>query len=150
MKTLDIELAIAKYFGIRRHIIIPNISWGFHYGHEMDLIVITRSNYAKEIEIKISKNDFYADFKKKHNHESIYIREFYYAMPNNLYEQVKNDIPLHAGVLTVDKHVRLMKKPVINNKSIKLTTEDLLKLSRLGCMRIWSLKNKIQKNELKK
>jgi len=25
----EIEVAIAKYYGIRKHIIVPNVSWGF-------------------------------------------------------------------------------------------------------------------------
>jgi hypothetical protein len=34
--TAEIEVVIAKHFGIRQNIIVPNISWGFD-SHEMDL-----------------------------------------------------------------------------------------------------------------
>ena len=35
----EIELAIAKYFDIRKNIIIPNISYGFNI-HECDLFIM--------------------------------------------------------------------------------------------------------------
>ena len=60
----EIELAIAKYYGTREHIIVPNISWGFDYMHECDMFIIKKSGYAVEVEIKRSKNDLINDFKK--------------------------------------------------------------------------------------
>lgn len=56
MNTLEIETAIAMKLDIRKHIIVPNISWGAGL-HECDLLVINKSGYATEIEIKISKSD---------------------------------------------------------------------------------------------
>lgn len=35
--TIEIEERIANYFGVRRCIIVPNISWGM-YMHECDLL----------------------------------------------------------------------------------------------------------------
>ena len=61
--TIEIEVAIATLFDVRKHIIVPNISWGFT-SHEMDIALITKSGFLKEIEIKISKSDFMKDFNK--------------------------------------------------------------------------------------
>lgn len=64
ISLIEMEVAIAEMFGIRTHIIVPNISWGLRGMHEMDLAIIFRSGYLKEIEIKRSIQDLKADFKK--------------------------------------------------------------------------------------
>ena len=54
--TIEMEVAIAAYFGFRQNIIVPNISWGF-MNHEADMFIVRKSGYAIEIEIKRSKSD---------------------------------------------------------------------------------------------
>ena len=80
--TAEMEVAIAKYFGIRTHIVVPNVSWGF-FNHECDLFLIRKSGYGFEVEIKRSKSDMMADFKKKHSHGDRRNRivQLYYAFP---------------------------------------------------------------------
>ena len=150
IKTIEIEESLARFFDVRKCIMVPNISWGFHFGHEMDLFVLKSSGYAVEVEIKISVSDFRADFKKGHHHESRFIREFFYAMPIEIYNMVKDEIPVHAGVITCERNKttgvvfsHLKKSAKANTKSIKLSTEDKLKIGRLAAMRIFSLKKKI-------
>ena len=58
----EIEKDIARYFGIRENIIVPNVSWGFFKTHEADMIIINKSGYMTEVEIKRSYADFLADF----------------------------------------------------------------------------------------
>lgn len=160
--TIEMELAIAKYFGIRKHIIVPNISWGFGM-HECDLFLIKKTGVAVEVEIKISKSDFLADFKKRHNHDDSKnrITEFYYAFPLELYDKCKDLVPENAGILVCEKHyssyrnedvitVIIKRKPKRINGARKLTIAEQLKIARLGCMRIWTLKQKIIKNGNKK
>lgn len=154
IKTLEIEIAVANLFDFRKYIIVPNISWGFHGIHECDLFLISKSNYAYEVEIKVSKADFMKDFEKKHNHKSDYIKEFYYAMPETLYGKVKDQIPEHAGAIVCwysygRVRARIVKESVANKNAKKISLEDELKILRLGTMRIWSLKNKIN-DKLKK
>ena len=156
IKTIDIEICVAKYFGTRQNIIVPNISWGL-LSHEVDLLVVRKSGVAIEIEIKISLQDFKADFKKPHHHQERLnrITEFYYAMPRQLYLKCKDLIPIDAGVITCERYVdyakreeiqaRTEKKAVRIKNSRKLTTEEQFKLMRLGCMRIIPLKEKIVK-----
>jgi hypothetical protein len=105
IKTIDIEVAIAKYYGVRKNIIVPNISWGFHWMHECDMFIVTKAGIATEIEIKISKSDLLADFKKGHDHKDRAgrITYFYYAMPETLYEKCKDIIPKEAGILTCER-----------------------------------------------
>lgn len=159
LTTIEMEVAIAKYFGVRQNIIVPNISWGF-MNHEADMFVVKKSGYATEIEIKRTKSDLLADFKKPHNHKDKLnrIQELYYAIPETIYQACKDLIPSHAGILTCDKwytdylkenkwvvNVRTRRDPVKNKSARKLNEKEKLKIASLGTMRIWSLKEKIIK-----
>ena len=157
LRTIEMEVAIAKYFNPRQNIIVPNISWGF-LSHEADLYIIRPSGYAVEVEIKISKSDFLADFKKKHNHndKGNHISEFYYAIPIKLYDECVNLIPKDAGILVCEKYyddimdrtyinVRTKRKAIRIKNAKKLTEKEISQISRLGSMRIWNLKNRIIK-----
>lgn len=151
------ELAIAKYFEIRQNVIVPNISWGFGM-HECDLFILKKSGYAVEVEIKRSKSDLLADFKKAHHHhdEKNRISELYYALPEELYEKCEEFIPENAGIIVCYRCINYKKETVIvarvkrKAKKVKgarkLTIEEQFKVARLGCLRIWSLKQKIIKN----
>jgi hypothetical protein len=154
--TIEMEVAIAKYFGIRQHIIVPNISWGFGM-HECDLFIITKAGVAIEIEIKKTRSDLLADFKKGHDHKDKQnrITEFYFAIPEYLYEKCKDLIPEDAGIITcyrwtdymkrerIDAHIK--RKATRRKGARKLTTEEQMRIARLGTMRIWTLKEKIIK-----
>lgn len=56
--------ALANHFGIVDNLIIPNYSTGLT-GYEADLIVVRKSNWAIEVEIKISIADLRSEFKHK-------------------------------------------------------------------------------------
>lgn len=154
--TIEMELAISRYFGYRQNIIVPNISWGF-MNHEADIFIVKKSGYATEVEIKRSKADLLADFKKGHNHVDRLnrIQELYYALPKNIYEKCKDLIPKNAGILTCERddntwtkekiHVRTVREPVKVRGARKLTDKEKLKIATLGTMRIWTLKEKIIK-----
>ncbi len=150
------EVAIAKLFGIRQNIIVPNISWGFRM-HECDLFIVKKSGIAVEVEIKRSKSDLLADFKKRHHHNDKQnrITELYYALPEELYEKCKEFIPEDAGIIMCYRYTNYRKETYIyatikrKAKRIKgarkLNEEEQLRVARLGTMRIWSLKQKIIK-----
>ena len=80
MKTCELEYAVAEYFGVRTLLMIPNVFWGFGLNYEADLVVVTASRYAYEIELKVSKSDLKADAKKKHNHDGRHFKRLYFAM----------------------------------------------------------------------
>jgi len=156
--TVEMEVSIAKMFGIRQHIIVPNLSWGLTGMHECDLFLIKKSGVGVEVEIKRSKSDFLADFKKGHDHKDRYnrITEFYYAFPQDLVDKCIDLVPPDAGIITCERYVNYKKEVQISahikrqpkriKGARKLTEEEQLKIARLGCMRIWSLKEKIIKN----
>jgi len=158
--TIEIECEIAKYFGIRKNIIVPNISWGLSGMHECDVFIIKPTGFAVEVEIKISRSDLLADFKKGHNHvdRKNRICEFYYAMPKDLYEKCKDLIPEGAGVITSEwiynayymkwyLYTTTQRGATRIKGARRLTEEEQLKVAKLGTMRIWTLKAKIIKND---
>lgn len=154
MPLIEMETSIMKLFGIRENIIVPNISWGFDGIHEIDLFVLRKSGLAIEIEIKRTISDLKADFKKKHNHESSRITKLYYAIPKELLEKSISLIPEDAGIIVCYRlndderniaRASIHREAKIRKNSRKLTSEEQFKIARLGCMRIFNLKNNIIK-----
>lgn len=154
--TPEMEVAIAKYFGIRQHIVVPNVSWGF-FNHECDLFLIRKSGYGFEVEIKRSKSDMMADFKKKHGHKDRANRivQLYYAFPVELLPKVEELVPKDCGIITVEnysydgkeyKQYARMHRDAKRKKGAKrLTQKEQLQIARLGTLRIWTLKEKLNK-----
>ena len=154
LTTIEMELAIAKYFGYRQHIIVPNVSWGFT-SHECDLLLIRKSGYCFEIEIKRSKSDMLADFKKRHGHidRKNRIVQLYYAFPKELLPKLEELVPKECGILTVERYLGWNDKPSTHVSMVRdakrkkgarrLTEKEQLQIARLGTLRIWTLKQKI-------
>lgn len=143
LKSLDIELAVASHFGTSNNLIVPNISWGF-LDYECDLLVVTKSNYAWEIEIKVSRADIIRDKNKRHRHESRKIKFLYFAIPDYLLNCIEH-IPDRAGIIVVDsefKTCRTERHPLMW-KNYKLSDAEKYQIARLGTLRIWGLKRKI-------
>lgn len=151
INTRQMEIALSRYFNCRLNLIVPNVSWGLRdLGHECDMLVIRPSGFAVEVEIKISRGDLIKDAKKWHQHKSELIRQLWFAIPEPLQHCVKF-IPEHAGILVARKHeehwigIDVLRHSPVNKSARSLTPEEILKVSSLGCMRIWSLKSVLQK-----
>jgi len=140
------EAAIARLWGWREHIIVPNVSWGMSLNHECDLLIVRKSHEAVEVEIKTSISDLKADLLKPHRHKSMMIKELWFAVPEYIFAKAFDIIPEHAGIIAVRKRgdgwciatrerSPKRKKP---NEYRKLTDKEVINLGRLGCMRIWS------------
>lgn len=150
----EIELAVAQAFGIRNNIIVPNVSWGFFATHEADLVIINKSGYMTEVEIKRSWQDFLNDFKKHTTHDEGKVMWKYFAVPQSLCEKVWQYLCDNGhrdwGIIqyTESGGAWVVHSPNnIHDKiaSKKLFLEEKLAIARLGCMRIWSLKEKLNK-----
>ena len=111
--------------------------------HECDLLSLSRSGYATEVEIKVSVSDLRADQHKRHKHDDDRIRYLYFALPLRM-ENCAVVVPERAGVILVSRFgrcvVRRRAKP--NPDAHKWTDEDRLQLARLGTLRIWGLKER--------
>lgn len=154
MKTLDIEIALMNYLKVRRKPIVPNVSWGIVIDnrplHECDLLVLSDSNYATEIEIKITKQDLLKDKDKRHGHYHHGVKYLYYAVPSKLKDVALAEIPDRAGLYTIHEHNGLFsvyteRKATANKFAIKWSDKDRTDLLRLGTMRIFTLKRQLQR-----
>ena len=156
--TLDIEITISKYFDFTRNIIVTSVRWGMHI-HECDLLIMTKSRYLYEVEIKITKQDLLKDLKKRHQHRDRRIKHFYFAIPEKLVNCIEH-IPERAGIIIIKWrkpfidyrnnyhegcfYCEEIKKPR-NLSDYKCNDVERMKLLRLGALRIWSLKSRILK-----
>jgi hypothetical protein len=142
----EIEIAIARWFGIRKYVIVPNVSWGF-LPYEADMLILTKSKYVWEVEIKVSRSDLLRDGNKRHQHNTPKVRKLWFAIPEKL-EGCIEQIPERAGVLVVDRTGRVTtssRSPTANPIARKLSDEECFQLARLGALRVWPLKEKIAK-----
>lgn len=140
-----VETAIVNFYNPRTNLIIPNVSWGF-LNHEADLIIISSAGYLTEIEIKISVADCKKDLEKRHGHRSNKIKNLYFAVPEYILDKCLKHIPNRSGVYSITSRgfVEIIRKPISNTLSKKVTIEDRYKLARLGALRIWGLKRKLR------
>jgi hypothetical protein len=150
----EIELGIIGWYKKNYtdfELAVPNVSYGL-LNHEADLIIMNKSGYLTEFEIKRSWSDFLADFKKKHTHEDELVRQFYYVVPKSIFQKVYDFCKSEQKSLSVifyTEEKEFKKEPMpyflykIRNFR-KLFLEEKFKLARLGCFRIWTLKEKLK------
>lgn len=149
MTALEIEIALAYKFHYRTNTIVPNVSWGAGI-HECDLLMVTRSKYAWEIEIKVTKHDLMRDSHKAHAHDHEKIKYLLFAIPDYLY-QFKYAIPAHSGIIVMSRdnrtrglNAQIMRKPEARGR-YQWNENEINDLHRLASLRIWSLKEHIQR-----
>lgn len=144
----EISMAIANWFGIRKFVSVPNISWGFFSDRECDLIVINKTGYAYEVEIKISKSDLIKDKEKWHHHSSARLQKLWFAIPKKL-EHCIDLIPEQAGIFLVlqSGYAKEIKKPIRNKTARKLTDIEQFQIARLGTIRMWREKSLVKELE---
>jgi hypothetical protein len=149
LSVKEIQALLAEHWGIRTNIIVPNVSWGM-LDYEADLLIMNKTGYVTEIEIKRSWSDFLAAFKKDEKaHKSEIIYQFWYCVPDEIYnkcvEKLKEVYPdsfdrpsiisySESGVL--DFHGK--SASYCRGKHRKLYLEEQLKLARLGTLRYWN------------
>lgn len=165
MKTtcVDIEIAIMRKFDFRQNLIVPNITKMMGLvPFETDVLILTKASYAIGFEIKTSKSDLMADFKKpqhtkfnefkngKSGFERYFgkFKHFYYAVPKFLEEDALTVIPDFCGLYSLTKWIDgtstlLQFNEVKQAKKLfnyKWTDKQRYEVARLGAMRIYSLK----------
>lgn len=144
------ELAVVDLINPRIHDIVPNVSWGLGLKHECDLLVLDRKNRFTEIEIKTTKSDLIADFKKPHGHSSAIISRLVYAVPDDILDTAIEVVPQNCGIVVVRycKYVGKFKaswhRQCKHRKLREPINPNLIKkFYELGLMRIWTLKSKL-------
>jgi|WetSurMetagenome_2_1015567.scaffolds.fasta_scaffold924933_1 hypothetical protein len=133
----------------RKNLIVQNVYYGWDLPYEADMIVVSSSGYATEIEIKISKSDLLIDkFKEKHKKERLAkISRYFFAVPESLIEIALKDLPEEVGILGVfikekgtglDIKVTTVRPSKRNSKARALTENEIARLARLQNFRYWS------------
>ena len=158
MTTLEAEIKLLEYFDIKKNIIVPNVTRRSGLvSFECDMLILSKSNYATNIEIKVTAADLKNDKKKKHicaidtrSFKRYYkpIKYFYYAVPSKIIDKALKQIPEFAGLINLDT-MKIVKKPEMLFKT-KWSEKELDKLKRLGTMRVLTLKKNIFKLKNKK
>lgn len=149
MTARQVEIAVAEEFGWRKCDIVPNVYWGWGLNYEADLVVMRKSGWCLEIEIKVTRSDIKADLKKKRQHNSNKFRELWFAVPKELADDP--NIPERAGIIAVTKagaqfYANRIRMAQTNPDAIRADDKERMKLLRLGNMRVWGIKKKIADN----
>ena len=156
IKTIDIEIAIMRHFDFRKNLIVTNITRKF----EADVVVLTPSGYAHGFEIKVSLSDLKADFKKPHHDEKLrhiyyqHFKHFSYAVPVELKDKAISLIPDFCGLYVFEKRENIYDFSFTSCKEVrrpkklydyKWSEKDRLWMARLGAIRVYFLKGKLNK-----
>lgn len=164
------EMIIRQEVSLRNEIAIPNLSWGM-LPYEADLVVINKTGYMREYEIKRSFQDLKADFKKKCYHDAEQVYQFFYVLPISIKEKALELFRMHQSdeayikafgesteryealpaVIFYDDEGHIVDRTRfgghLRGKHRKLFLEEKLTITRLLSIRYWCLRFK--KNEQK-
>lgn len=158
LSVKEIQALLAEHWGIRTNIIVPNVSWGM-LDYEADLLIMNKTGYVTEIEIKRSWSDFLADFKKDEvAHKSEIIYQFWYCVPDEIYSKCKEKLKeVYPDSIGRPNIISYTDSGMLNfhgkaasycsGKHRKLYLEEQLKLARLGTLRYWNLEFKRLREE---
>lgn len=101
-----------------------------------DVLGVTHSRRAIEVEIKVSMSDFRNDKKKKKWGTHQRPRQFYYAVPPEMVEKVKAELAPEHGLMTLSEalmggaHIIMVvqkAKPAHNDR--KVTVRELVRMA---------------------
>ena len=148
------DLIVSKEGGVRKNLCVPNVSWGMNIDYEADLLIITKSGYCTEYEIKRSYSDFLADMKKdKCAHKALWVYKFFYVIPLGIKDKVlkyfedKGEEPPAIICYSEDKRLSCCGGFPYVKGGRKMFLEEILKVARLGTLRYWNLRNKGGNND---
>jgi len=147
----EAQCIIAKELIFNRHYFaaVPNIKRYFNW--EADLIVLNKSLYAEEYEIKCSRSDFLVDFKKPKHKRFAQVwkirndpaKSYRGKIPNRFwfacsgFEPDLSEIPSYAGLAIIEnKDVFVIKQAPLIHKNA-CPKKFVLYLLRAACSRIW-------------
>ena len=135
---------------------VPNVT--YFSGYEMDLLIISKSGYATEIEVKLNISDFKNDFKKKKFHDCKMVTSMYYCVPSKIIDQVKakldTDFP-KFGIISFEwvkgnpnldnsdhLYFEMVKSAQKKYPAYKWNRFEIQKALYLCMLKMWSLRKK--------
>ena len=122
----------------KRCLFIVNERSPLYNGGQPDVLGVTHSRYAIEIEVKRSVSDFRANAKKRCviTRDTLIHRwpkKYYFAAPPHVVKKIQFEIPEWAGLLEVDRGVvKVVIESPMNSKSKRLSVKQCVKLAE--CM----------------
>ena len=132
-ETTKLEKALMKSTEIRRTFGVPEVTIGWYGKQRVDFMETNTRAIIRCYEIKVTKSDFHS------NHGHNFVGNYnYYVMPKSLWEQVKDEVPAHVGVL-VGEGLESVKKATKQN----LKQADILKMVLYLCR---SMSREVKKN----
>ncbi len=157
----DLELALVILINVRKYVCVcTNISWGWLWQHEADVLSVDSDNRVTEYEIKVSVADLKKDFEKSHGHRDKKVGRLYYVISEPVWQKAGEVIPKQYGVIVckfIELHdvticqARYVRKCYYPANYTPVSDMELIKLMRLQCMRIWDVKRRLNtlKTEVK-
>jgi len=150
MDEFIIQNALYHHVLSKQHsCIIPNIYLG---SSEADLISVTKAGYINEYEIKITRSDFKADFKKsKHSflkdRQKTFRAYFWFVTPEGLVDV--DEIPEYAGFIAVRKGRRvgwvcreIKRPPRLCSEKINTWQKDQILTAYMH--RFWNMRDRVE------
>ena len=179
MTTHKMESLIYTYFESGSLVIVPRVTknnawldtevepatWRNIVNHECDILSVSKNMFLREVEIKVSVSDFKADLQKKHQHIDENVRQFYYAVPYYILDNVKELVPENAGILVakiIEKTnrnnevtskkwiIEKIKSPKNNNLAKPIDDKKLNVIFRIGYLKYWFHRKRKEKEEKQK
>jgi hypothetical protein len=154
MNTKEVETALVRtkklFTDCEKNVVVPNISFGLKFNHELDLLVLSKSGFITEVEIKVSRADLIKDFDKPHHHKDARIKFLYYAAPEEMEQDLLELVSANCGIIVV-KTIKsgrnkgknfgvIIRKAQANAGAKKITPKEKTKLFELMLLRFWNLK----------
>lgn len=150
-KEISQNKILKKLHSYLRYKCFPIVPNSYIYSWESDLLAVNKeSRYITEYEVKISRNDFKADFKKfdkhgligdchKYKFSSDIPNYLYYATPPGLLD--KSEIPIYSGLIEIGIGVRVVKRaPILHKNKIDIFIID--KLLKKVYYKYWNIYEK--------
>lgn len=150
MTEKDMQNALTRYWS-SAELAVPNIDMAC----EIDLAILSRAGYLYDIEIKRSRGDWVADFRKfkwekqdcpgeamsQQEHWSR-IRRFYFAVTEGMEKDIPPCVPDWTGILVVkgdDAWAKIEEfRPAANRKCRKLDIKEVAHMGKVLHYRYWA------------
>ena len=126
-------------------LVVRNVYWGLGFLYEIDLLAVSKTGVAHEIEIKTSVADLKKDFLKRRQHDSNRIKYLWFAGPENMREAFIEMCEERAGIITYNPRatntkaeLEIVRNAKRNAWARDFTDDERFRLARLGTMRYWT------------
>ena len=168
IEKIEMSLMNNDMFSFRQNLMVFRVSdFSGIVNHECDCLIMSKSGYLTEIEIKRSYSDFIADFKKKHTHQDPHLKAFYFLVHESFAQKAADKLlelkHIPSGLLVYDDKARISLylgrsyfftpdggnykeyTDYGNWNPKKLFLEEQYQLARLGAMRYKNMTEKLIK-----